>query len=70
MKTFQLSESGLEVKIFWTMTNRDMKKAIENEAELQNFPLNESAREYLKGLDNDDIFVETDEEFTVYFNYL
>jgi hypothetical protein len=70
MKTFQLSESGLEVKIFWTMTNRDMKKAIENEAELQKFPLNESAREYLKGLDNNDIFVETDEEFTVYFNYL
>jgi hypothetical protein len=70
MKTFQRSESGLEVKIFWTMTNRDMKKAIENEAELQKFPLNESAREYLNGLDNNDIFVETDEEFTVYFNYL
>ena len=69
MKTFQLYESGLEVKIFWTMTNRDMKKAIENEAELQDFPLNESAREYLNGLDNNDIFVETDEEFTVYFNY-
>lgn len=69
MKTFQRSESGLEVKIFWTMTNRDMKKAIENEAELQKFPLNESAREYLNGLDNNDIFVETDEEFTVYFNY-
>jgi len=69
MKTFQLSESGLEVKIFWTMTNRDMKKAIEYESELQDFPLNESARDYLNGLDNDDIFVETDEEFTVYFNY-
>lgn len=70
MKTFQLSESGLGVKIFWTMTNRDMKKAIEQEADLQDFPLNEQAKDYLETLDNDDIFIVTDEEFTVYFNYL
>lgn len=71
MKKFQIVESGgLCVPIFFRMSNKDVKKAIETEAYLQYFDLNKSAQDYLRTLDNDDLFVDPcDEKMNLYFNY-
>ena len=71
MKTFQFVEhGGLCVKIFHTMTNRDVLKAIRQEAMLTDFYLNKDAENYLKTLDNDDLFIDPCGEMDLYFDYV